>query len=322
MISVLIIGPALLRKGRGNRRTAVRWGRIFAELGHGVIFADLYDGQDCDLLVALHAIQSAPSIERFRSEHPDLPVVLALTGTDIYGLGEMFDQAGQAAAHAAMEQATRLVAFHPLAIANVPEHSRPKVKVILQGALPAAGRPARRTRMFEVAVVGELREVKDPFRTALAARRLPSESVVRVVHAGAAGTPQLAERAAKEEEVNARYTWLGEISHADALSLIARCRLLSISSRHEGGSNVLAEALAVGTPIVASRIPGTVGLLGEDYPGYFEVGDAEGLSALLRRAETDRLFHQLLGDRCRALAGLASPAREVDAWKELLATIL
>lgn len=322
MTTALIIGPALSHKGRGNRRTAVRWGRIFAELGHGVTFADHYDGQPCDLLVALHAIVSAPSVGRFHREHPELPVVLALTGTDIYGLGEMFDADQQAASHAAMEQATRLVAFHPLAIANVPEHVRPKVTIIAQGVQLPADLPPRRTRVFEVAVVGELRDVKDPFRTALAARRLASESSVRVVHAGAAGTPELAERAAKEEQVNARYTWLGEISHDDALALIARCRLLSITSRHEGGPNVLTEALAVGTPIIASRVPGTVGLLGDDYPGYFEVGDTEGLCGLLQRAETDRSFYDELDDRCRALGELASPAREADAWRELLAAIL
>jgi glycosyltransferase involved in cell wall biosynthesis len=169
--------------------------------------------------------------------------------------------------------------------------------------------------------VGELREVKDPFRTALAARQLPSPSSVRVVHAGAASTSEMAARAAKEEHVNARYTWLGEVSHREALDLIGRSRLLSISSRVEGGPNVLSEALALGTPVIASRIPGVVGVLGEEYPGYFEAGDTEALSELLRRAETERRFCQELADRCRELAALASPAREVDAWKKLLASI-
>ncbi len=320
-MNVLIIGPALFNKARGNRWTAVRWGHILAGLGHEVVFDDEYRGQDCDLLVALHAIASADSVQRFCDAHPSRPVVLALTGTDMYGLGDMFDESGQEAAHRAMEQATRLVAFHQLAVHDVPEHLREKVEVISQSVQRPDQLPPSRAGVFEVSVVGELREVKDPFRTALAARRLPTESTVQVVHAGAASSEAMAERAVKEEQSNARYNWLGEVSHAEALALIARSRLLSISSRHEGGPNVLTEALGLGTPLVATRIPGTVGILGEDYPGYFEVGDTEGLSELLRRAETDRGFYQELGDCCASHAELASPGREVDAWRELLSSL-
>lgn len=319
-MNIFITGPALFSKGRGNRRTAVRWGRILSRMGHGVVFDDRYDGQDCDLMVALHAIYSAPSVQRLRKERPDTPVVLALTGTDIYGLGEMFDREAQVTAHAAMESATRLVAFHQLAVRNVPEHLRPKVKVISQSAEPPGELPARRDDIFEVAVVGELRAVKDPFRTALAARRLPTDSAVRVVHAGAASSEEVAERAAKEERANARYTWIGEVSHEDARALIARSRLLSISSRHEGGPNVLSEALALGTPILATRIPGVVGLLGDDYPGCYAVGDTEALSVLLGRAEREPAFYRTLDEHCRARAELASPAREADAWRELLSS--
>jgi len=320
-MKILIIGPALFSKGRGNRRTAVRWGHVFTGLGHAVSFDDEYKEQDCDVLVALHAVVSAESVQRFRERHPDRPVVLVLTGTDIYGLGDMFDEAARERAHGAMERADYLLAMQPLAANHVPEHMRPKVKVILQSLQPPDELPVPRQGIFEVAVVGELREVKDPFRTALAARRVPTESTVRVVHAGAAGSEPLAERAAKEEQANPRYTWIGEVSHHEALALIGRSRLLSLTSRHEGGPNVISEALALGTPIVASRIPGIVGLLGEDYPGYFEVGDTEALSELLRRSETDRVFYQELGDRCRELAQLASPVREVDAWRDLLASL-
>jgi len=143
-----------------------------------------------------------------------------------------------------------------------------------------------------------------------------------VLQAGAASSEQVARRAAKEEQVNPRYNWLGEVSHEEAMELIARCRLLAITSRHEGGPNVLTEALAVGTPIVASRIPGTVGLLGEEYPGYFEVGDTESLAELLHRAEGDPIFYESLRERCAELAMLASPVREAESWRELLQSLL
>ena len=43
-------------------------------------------------------------------------------------------------------------------------------------------------------------------------------------------------------------------------------------------------------PIIASRIPGNVGLLGETYPGYYAVADEIGLAELLARAESDPAY--------------------------------
>jgi putative glycosyltransferase (TIGR04348 family) len=319
-VNILIIGPALLSKARGNRTTALRWGGILTELGHEVVFDNEYCGQDCDLLIALHAISSRPSVGAFREAHPQRPIVLVLTGTDVYGFGSMFDEAGRAAAEESMELAARLVAFHPLAIDEIPAHLRDKVSVIYQSAMPVPTDP-RRDDTCDVAVVGELREVKDPFRAALAARRLPPTSMVRVLHGGAAGSAELAARAAKEEQANSRYSWLGEISSGEALALIGRSHLLAISSKHEGGPNVLAEALAFGTPVVVSRIPGTIGVVGTDYPGCFEPEDSDGLADLIARAESDPEFYESLRQRCVELAELASPSREVDSWKELLESL-
>jgi len=42
---------------------------------------------------------------------------------------------------------------------------------------------------------------------------------------------------------------------------------------------VIIEALASGTPVLASRIDGNLGLLGDDYAGVFEPGEATGLAA-------------------------------------------
>lgn len=320
-MNILITAPALSNRGRGNRITVARWGRIFTELGHEVSFDNEYNGQECDLLVALHAIWSADSIAAFRKVYPGRPAIVVLTGTDIYGLGEMFDEAGQEAARRTMETATRLVAYHGSAFEQVPEALRDKGVVITQAIEPPGGPVERREQVFEVCVVGELREVKDPFRTGLAARRLPSSSKVRVLHVGAASSDEMAERAAKEEHANSRYHWLGEVSHGETLELMARCRLLSISSRHEGGPNVLTEAIGLGTPVLATRIPGTRGVLGDDYPGYFPVEDTEALCELLLRAETNAAFYDSLQQACDRLVENTLPKREHEAWKALLEEI-
>ena len=74
-----------------------------------------------------------------------------------------------------------------------------------------------------------------------------------------------------------------------------------------------------GVPVLASRIAGSVGILGEDYPGYFEVGNTRELAALLGRAENDEAFLTELRARCLQLAPLFDPKKEEDSWRGLLA---
>ena len=86
----------------------------------------------------------------------------------------------------------------------------------------------------------------------------------------------------------------------------------------EGGANVISEALVSGTPVLSPRISGSIGQLGEDYPGFFPVGDTDALTELLRQCEEDSRFYRMLEKRCRRLAKAYTPAREAKAWKSLL----
>jgi glycosyltransferase involved in cell wall biosynthesis len=115
-----------------------------------------------------------------------------------------------------------------------------------------------------------------------------------------------------------RYRWLGEVSRGRARRILAASRLLVLPSRMEGGANVLSEAVTLGVPVLASRIPGNVGLLGTGYPGYFPLADTRALAVLLQRAEHDAGFYRQLKKWCLALRPLFVPAREQSAWKDLL----
>jgi len=314
-LRIAIVTPAPPRSRQGNRVTALRWARILRRLGHRARLSSDYDGREADLLVALHARRSAPAVERFAARHPGRPVVVALTGTDLYR-----DLGRSRRARIALERAARIVVLQPRALTELPERLHSRTRVIFQSV--RAGRRGRAARgRFDVCVLGHLRAVKDPFRAALAARLLPPESRVRVVQAGGALEPGMERRARAEEARNRRYRYRGEIERPRALALLARSRLLVLSSRLEGGANVLSEAIALGVPVLASAIPGSIGILGEDYPGLFPCGDTRRLSALLGRAESDPGFYRELARRCRRLRALVDPARELRSWKNLLAEL-
>jgi len=239
-------------------------------------------------------------------------VIVALTGTDLYR-----DARASPETRRSLDLATALVVLQPQAVRELPEAVRGRAHVIVQSAERMGAQKPRRDA-FEVALLAHLRPVKDPFRAAMAARLLPPASRVRILHAGAALEPDFEQRARSEAASNPRYRWLGEMPHWRARRVLARSRLAVITSRSEGGANVLSEAIAAGIPVLSSRIPGSTGVLGADYPGLFAMGDTQGLAALFHRAEADREFYGALGAWCRRLAPLVEPARERRAWRELL----
>jgi putative glycosyltransferase (TIGR04348 family) len=313
---IALITPAPLHSRKGNRITANRWARLLRELGHTVVVQEEYDCRPCDVLIALHARRSFASIDRFHRAHPELPLVVALTGTDLYG-----DIRTSPEAQRSLELATRLVLLQPMGIAELPPCVRNKAVVIYQSVAPTRRSVTRSRRHFDVCVLGHLREVKDPFRTALAARQLPASSRIRVRHVGGALSDDMEAAARAEEASNARYRWLGELPRWRARRVLASSHLLVLSSHSEGGANVISEAVVDGVPILASHIPGSIGLLGEGYPGYFPVGDTDELARLLRKAEVDAAFYAELQQWCARLAPLFDPARERASWADLLAEL-
>lgn len=311
-----LVTPAPPQSRQGNGVTAARWEALLRELGHEVVVTDAWAGEPCDALVALHARKSHPSIARFRRERPDAPLVVALTGTDLYA-----DLPTSAEARQSLELASRLVALQPAAREALPPHVRDKLRPIYQSAPAPRETPTPAADAFEVSVLSHLRAVKDPLRAAMAARLLPASSRIQVVHAGGVLDAGLDAQARSEEAATPRYRWLGELSRDEALRLLARSRLLALTSRLEGGANVVSEAIAASVPVVSSHIDGSIGILGADYPGYFPVGDTQALADLLVRAETDRAFYADLKARCERLKPLVDPARERESWRALLAEL-
>lgn len=312
-MNIRLITPYPAAARNGNSNTALRWRRMLRNLGHRVVLEERYRGGSCDLMIALHARRSYDSIRRFRRDHPELPLIVALTGTDLYR-----DIRNRIDAQRSLAWATRLIVLQAQGAVELPRRFRSKTRVIYQSAPVLNGRAPSTRNGFRVCVVGHLRPEKDPLRTALAARRLPASSRVEVIHIGRALSEEMENHARAEAAQNPRYRWIGELPRWKARRALAQSHLLALTSRMEGGSNVLCEALASSVPVVASKIPGLIGTLGDDYPGYFPVGNARDLARLLWKAESDPGFYRRLKARCARLRPLVDPKRERAAWKDLL----
>jgi putative glycosyltransferase (TIGR04348 family) len=330
---IAIVTPAPPDSRYGNRITALRWARILRQSGNRVSVLQKYDGEPYDLLVALHARRSHSSIINFRRQSPKGRIIVALTGTDLY-----HDIRTNHPARESLEIADRIVVLQPKAIEELHSDLRDKARVIYQSVedrqvrTGTSGRAAKRRASklaasersngsFDVCVIGHLRAVKDPFRTAMAARLLPDSSRIRVLQVGGEMSDTMAARARQEMRLNRRYHWLGDQPRWRVGRILARSSLCVLSSRMEGGANALSEAIVASVPILASRIDGNVGILGAAYPGYFDVGSTRELARLLTRAETSPEYLAELTAWGKGLAVLADPVREEQAWSDLISEL-
>ncbi|MDB5946247.1 MAG: D-inositol-3-phosphate glycosyltransferase [Ramlibacter sp.] len=272
-------------------------------------------------MLALHARRSAGPIRAWADARGGNGLAVVLTGTDLYR-----DISGDPQARRSLRLATRLVVLQELGLAALPEELRGKAAVIYQSTEPQAAVPKSRD-LLRVVMVGHLRDVKSPRTLFQAARLLAGHDDIRIDHIGAALEPALGEEARATQNDCPSYRWLGSLPHGQTREHIHHAHLLINSSAMEGGAHVILEAVCSGTPVLASRIPGNVGMLGTDYEGYFPHGDAPELASLLRRCRagqraagdvpSDPLLARL-GAQCALRAPLFAPASERAALLRLI----
>jgi glycosyltransferase involved in cell wall biosynthesis len=158
-------------------------------------------------------------------------------------------------------------------------------------------------------------------RAAAALARLP-EAKMELVQIGEALDGELAAEAQAWVKREPRYRWFGGMTHRQALTWMAKSHVLVVSSVMEGGANVIAEAARIGTPVIASRVSGNLGMLGGDYPGYFPVTDDAALAQLLNRSASEPRFYRQLKSALRARRKLFAPAAERAALARVLREVL
>jgi putative glycosyltransferase (TIGR04348 family) len=319
---VLIYSPMPLDSGKGNAVSARRIAGHLQDAGVDVMATDDPAALEADIMVVLNAWRSAGVARAFREKYPGRPLVAVITGTDVYPVfpsqPEVIDT---------LEAATAIVAWHDEVPAYLSERFRGKTHIIYKSApdIPAGMRADRHLpespAEIAVLVIGHLREVKDPFRTAEAARLLPIGSRVRIFHAGGALSVEMETHARREMEENPRYTWLGELPRPALFERLRYASLTVNSSSAENSANAVIESLRCGVPVLASRIPGNTGVLGRAWPGLFDPGDSAGLARLLLRCEEDAGFYETLVAQTAEQARLFIPKRERNGWLALLKSL-
>jgi putative glycosyltransferase (TIGR04348 family) len=318
---VIIVTPAARQSNNGNWRTAARWRRMLAPIARATV-AQQWTGEPFSLMLALHARRSAASIAawdeaRTRSgENSRLPLIVVLTGTDLYR-----DIRSDPDAQRSLQLADALVVLQEQGVESLPAAVRDKATVIFQSG--GQRKTLAKTRAHLRAVmVGHLREEKGPQTLFDAARILRDRADIKIDHVGGALDQALAQLAEATARACPHYRWLGALPHSGTLRRIQRAHVLINASAMEGGAHVVLEAVRAGTPVLASRIAGNVGMLGGDYAGYFTYGDPGALARLLQRCRDEPGLLPMLRRQCSARASLFEPRREQQALRRLLSQLL
>lgn len=316
---------------------------------------------DVDGLIALNAVRTQASVREFKQKYPDRPVVVCLTGTDLHGVfdddsggddenrvsstvaaspgqystAEFEASETRRLAESSLRLAERIILLEPRGMRKLPRDLQSRCVVIFQSAEPWENHGlekheqvtgvdknwARQESTFDVSLIGHLRHQKDPMLAAEAIRRLPVSSKIRLIHVGEILEDRYRAAVERELAANRRYRWLGKLDHQAALQVLVDSRLTLLTSRHEGAPSIISEAIVNGVPLLATRIDATIGMLGDDYPGLFDVGDVATLTTLLLRFEQDPDFGILLKQSLDRRRRRFTRAAERESWKALLASI-
>lgn len=270
-----------------------------------------WDGKPYDLMLALHARRSGESVFHFRNAFPEKSLIVVLTGTDLYR-----DLPASREARRSLALADRIVVLQQDAKRLLKSTTRKKARIVYQSAEPRIRQLPPKDR-FRVAVVGHLRDEKDPFR-AVRAFSLLREKNLELVQVGGALDPRCEKEAKRWMRRDERYRWLGSVPHAAALRWIARSHVLVVSSVMEGGANVICEAARIGTPVIGSRMSGNIGMLGRTYPGMFPLFDEKALASQIRKAFESKKYYAQLKKRLARRRRLFAPGAERAALNRVV----
>lgn len=317
MTDVLIHSPFPRQDSQGNSATADRLEGILQDAGLVVSMEqEWYSGYESRWMIALNARRSAGAVMEYRDACPDGRVIVVVTGTDINHpamLNEM------SPTRQTMSDADHLVLLHEVSMQLIPSELHEKCHVIYPSVQLPCGLSHQATDdgCFEVVMAGNVRKEKNLPLAIDACELLPEDSPV-VVRVYGDSSEELAHPMMVATAGTLPFQWKGKADHIPMLQKMAAADLLLNSSTQEGGANAICEAICLGLPVVASRISGNVGMLGDDYAGFFTSGDAPELAQLLKRCAEDEPFYRHLKDQVSSRSGRFTYTEEARLWAELV----
>ena len=309
----LILFPDNKKAVTGNLCSALQYQIILQDLGHRVELANRYIEQDAEVLIAINADKNNLHIRKFNSDNPQSKIILVLSGTDIY-------PEPSAKAIDSMEVGNVLVVLQSHGIDQVPPIYRNKSTIVYQSIekLSVDSGRSKSDSEFRVVLISNIRSVKDPLIASRACRLISPASKLKITHVGYCLDEGLGSELTQENKSNIRYEWVGGLSRLEAMTILSESHVLLITSQHEGAGRVVGEAIQLGVPIVSTNNLGVTGILGDDYAGYYPVGDAKALSDILTKAEEDKEFLAQLNVHCQNRSSLFDIEEEKKNWEKLI----
>ena len=309
----LILFPDNKKAVTGNLCSALQYQIILEDLGHTVELTNRYFKQDAEVLIAINADKNNSDIRKFNSDNPQSKIILILSGTDIY-------PEPSAKAIDSMEVGNVLVVLQSHAKDQVPPLYRNKSTIIYQSIekLSVDSERSKSDSEFKVVLISNIRSVKDPLIASRACRLISPASKLKITHVGYCLDEELGSELTRENKSNIRYEWVGGLSKLEAMTILSESDVLLITSQHEGAGRVVGEAIQLGVPIISTNNLGVVGILGDDYEGYYPVGDAKALSDILAKAEQDKSFLIRLNVHCQNRSSLFDIEEEKKNWEQLI----
>jgi len=317
-MKVIVTTPYGRDSLQGNTVTAQRVVSILEESGVDAMMLCMGEEvQGADVMIALHARKSAHYVADFRELNPEGKVIVYLTGTDLYE----DIPGGCLVCKESMEQADGLVVSQEASLRSVPKEFLAKTEVVYPSIeLPEDLSGDCETESDLFLLVGHMRAVKQPFM-AVEALQLLDDSV-RLVLLGNEVDSGMGAMAKEWQGRDPRFEWLGGLGYVETLRWMRRSVVTMNTSLMEGGSNSVGESIVLGVPVLATRIEGNVGMLGADYEGYFEVGDAQGLSDLMCKVLNEPCFLERLRGQVRVRGERFSRKNEASGWMNLIQRIV
>jgi glycosyltransferase involved in cell wall biosynthesis len=320
LMKVLVTTPYARDSLQGNTVTAKRVVSILLETG---LDASVISNDDkveyADVIIALHARKSAHFIDDFLALNPAGKVIVYLTGTDLY-----HDiPNGCQICERSMSLADVLVVSHELTLNALPEKYRKKAMSVHKSIqLPDfLGEEKIEIDPNLFTIIGHLRAVKQPFMAVESMQLLEDSVRVKLVLLGNEIDEDSGEIARSWEAIDSRFQWLGGVEYLQALQWMRRSVATINTSLIEGGANSVGESIMLGVPVLATRIEGNIGMLGEDYAGYFSAESKQELADIMQRVISDADFLAMLREQVRVRKKKFTRENEKQDWMNVLKII-